>query len=144
MNISEMHVMGDIEAYRKSIGMSYAKLAELMGKDSAVVKRQLTETRGGVQLNTAYEIAAALGGEVRFIAPETAQDLAEEERKSLNEQITVLVSVNAKQETEIAKLTETVSLLQNRVIAKDTAISRKDDLIRQLLIEKGVIKPQQD
>ena len=138
--MGKMHVMHDIEEYRKKIGMSYSHLAELTMKDAAVVKRQLTETKGGVQLYTAYELAAALGGVVKFIPPDAVDESAEKERQKLNEQISTLMDTNAAQEAELERLHNTIAMLQKRVIAKDEAVERKDELIRQLLIEKGVIK----
>lgn len=136
----KMHVMHDIEEYRKAIGMSYTQLAELVTKDAAVIKRQLTETKGGVQLNTAYELAAAIGGEVRFISPKQIDNIGASERESLNEQITTLTATNAQQEEDLAKMRETVSILQKRIIKMDERLERKDELIRKLLIEKGVIE----
>lgn len=140
MNITKMHVMHDIDEYCKTHKISYANLAERVFKDVAVIKRQLTETRGGVQLNTAYELASALGGIVKFIPPEQIGETVYPERDTLNEQINRLSDTVNSQEAEIEKLHSTIDMLQRRVIQKDERLERKDDLIRQLLIEKQVIK----
>lgn len=140
MNTSKMHVMHDIDDYCKANNISYAALAELIFKDTAVIKRQLTETRGGVQLNTAYELAAAIGGIVKFIPPDALGETVSAERDELNDQITKLTDTVSAQEREIEKLHDTIDMLQKRVIQKDERLERKDDLIRQLLIEKNVIR----
>lgn len=140
MNTSKMHVMHDIDDYCKAHNISYAALAELIFKDTAVIKRQLTETRGGVQLNTAYELAAAIGGIVKFIPPDALGETVSAERDELNDQITKLTDTVSAQEREIEKLHGTIDMLQKRVIQKDERLERKDDLIRQLLIEKNVIR----
>ena len=140
MNTSKMHVMHDIDDYCKAHNISDAALAELIFKDTAVIKRQLTETRGGVQLNTAYELAAAIGGIVKFIPPEALGETVSAERDELNDQITKLTDTVSAQEREIEKLHDTIDMLQKRVIQKDERLERKDDLIRQLLIEKNVIR----
>lgn len=140
MNTIKMYVMHDIEEYRKQIKMSYAQLADIVLKDATVIKRQLTEVKGGVQLNTAYELADAVGGVVKFIPQDQLGEITSAERESLNAQISTLMATNAAQEAEIERLNATISLLQKRVIDKDERLERKDDLIRQLLIEKNIIK----
>lgn len=131
--------MHDIEEYRKQIKMSYAQLADIVLKDATVIKRQLTEVKGGVQLNTAYELANAVGGVVKFVPQDQLGEIASTEREELNAQVTKLADTNAALEKQIEKLNATISMLQERVIAKDERLERKDDLIRQLLIEKNII-----
>lgn len=140
METVKMYVMRDIEEYRKQLKISYSQLADMLMKDATVVKRQLTEVRGGVQLYTAYEIAAALGGKVVFVPPEQLSDVTSTEREELNRQITALTEANLAQEARLTKQAEIIERLQNRIIEKDERLERKDDLIRQLLIEKNVIK----
>lgn len=140
MNTINMYVMHDIEEHRKKINMSYAKLADTLMKDAAVIKRQLTEVKGGVQLNTAYELAYAVGGVVKFVPQDQLGEITSAERESLNAQISTLMATNAAQEAEIERLNATISLLQKRVIDKDERLERKDDLLRKLLKEKGIIE----
>lgn len=140
MNTINMYVMHDIEEHRKKINMSYAKLADTLMKDAAVIKRQLTEVKGGVQLNTAYELAHAVGGIVRFIPAEQASDISISEREELNRQITALTEANLAQEARLTKQAEIIERLQNRIIEKDERLERKDDLLRKLLKEKGIIE----
>ena len=65
-----MHVIGDLVAFANARKYSKQKIADAMHKDVTVVKKQLTETRGNLTLNTAYEYAEALGGVVCFMSDE--------------------------------------------------------------------------
>lgn len=148
MIIHECKVMADIDQYRADTGISYQEIADKTSKDPASIKRQLREIRGGVHLNTAYEHARAVGGVVVFMPLSEwteYQHISEyknykAEHDTQEEQISNLTKTIEEQQKTIDTQQKMINRLQERMMVKDEAVERKDELLRKLLIEKGVIE----
>jgi hypothetical protein len=142
MRKEEMHVIGDLVAYANARKYSKQKIADAMHKDVTVVKKQLTETRGNLTLNTAYEYAEALGGVVCFMSDEEyaaylqlddlkikIKDL--ERYEKLERKYTELSEKFLRQQDMIDRLLAKIDI-------KDEAIMRKDRRIDELAKKLGI------
>ena len=136
-----MHVIGDLVAYANARKYSKQKIADAMHKDVTVVKKQLTETRGNLTLNTAYEYAEALGGVVCFMSDEdyAAYSQLDELRFKIKEleKHEKLLQKYTELNEKFMRQQEMIDRLLTKIDIKDEAIMRKDRRIDELAKKLG-------
>lgn len=137
-----MHVIGDLVAYANARKYSKQKIADAMHKDVTVVKKQLTETRGNLTLNTAYEYAEALGGVVCFMSDEEyAAYLQLDDLKIKIKELERYEKLERKY-TELSekflRQQDMIDRLLAKIDIKDEAIMRKDRRIDELAKKLGM------
>jgi hypothetical protein len=142
MRKEEMHVIGDLVAYANARKYSKQKIADAMHKDVTVVKKQLTETRGNLTLNTAYEYAEALGGVVCFMSDEEyAAYLQLDDLKIKIKELERYEKLERKY-TELSekflRQQDMIDRLLAKIDIKDEAIMRKDRRIDELAKKLGI------
>lgn len=142
MKKEEMHVIGDLVAYANARKYSKQKIADAMHKDVTVVKKQLTETRGNLTLNTAYEYAEALGGVVCFMSDEEyAAYLQLDDLKIRIKELERYEKLERKY-TELSekflRQQDMIDRLLAKIDIKDEAIMRKDRRIDELAKKLGM------
>lgn len=142
MRKEEMHVIGDLVAYANARKYSKQKIADAMHKDVTVVKKQLTETRGNLTLNTAYEYAEALGGVVCFMSDEEYAaylqlDDLKIKIKELEKHEKLLQKYTELNE-KFMRQQEMIDRLLAKIDIKDEAIMRKDRRIDELAKKLGM------
>lgn len=142
MKKEEMHVIGDLVAYANARKYSKQKIADAMHKDVTVVKKQLTETRGNLTLNTAYEYAEALGGVVCFMSDEEYAaylqlDDLKIKIKELEKHEKLLQKYTELNE-KFMRQQEMIDRLLAKIDIKDEAIMRKDRRIDELAKKLGM------
>ena len=137
-----MHVIGDLVAYANVRKYSKQKIADAMHKDVTVVKKQLTETRGNLTLNTAYEYAEALGGVVCFMSDEeyAAYSQLDELRFKIKEleKHEKLLQKYTELNEKFMRQQEMIDRLLAKIDTKDEAIMRKDRRIDELAKKLGM------
>ena len=137
-----MHVIGDLVAYANARKYSKQKIADAMHKDVTVVKKQLTETRGNLTLNTAYEYAEALGGVVCFMSDEeyAAYSQLDELRIKIKEleKHEKLLQKYTELNEKFMRQQEMIDRLLTKIDTKDEAIMRKDRRIDELAKKLGM------
>lgn len=137
-----MHVIGDLVAYANARKYSKQKIADAMHKDVTVVKKQLTETRGNLTLNTAYEYAEALGGVVCFMSDEeyAAYLQLDELRIKIKEleKHEKLLQKYTELNEKFMRQQEMIDRLLTKIDIKDEAIMRKDRRIDELAKKLGM------
>ena len=137
-----MHVIGDLVAYANARKYSKQKIADAMHKDVTVVKKQLTETRGNLTLNTAYEYAEALGGVVCFMSDEdyAAYSQLDELRIKIKEleKHEKLLQKYTELNEKFMRQQEMIDRLLTKIDIKDEAIMRKDHRIDELAKKLGM------
>lgn len=137
-----MHVIGDLVAYANARKYSKQKIADAMHKDVTVVKKQLTETRGNLTLNTAYEYAEALGGVVCFMSDEeyVAYSQLDELRFKIKEleKHEKLLQKYTELNEKFMRQQEMIDRLLAKIDIKDEAIMRKDRRIDELAKKLGM------
>lgn len=137
-----MHVIGDLVAYANARKYSKQKIADAMHKDVTVVKKQLTETRGNLTLNTAYEYAEALGGVVCFMSDEdyAAYSQLDELRFKIKEleKHEKLLQKYTELNEKFMRQQEMIDRLLTKIDIKDEAIMRKDHRIDELAKKLGM------
>ena len=137
-----MHVIGDLVAYANARKYSKQKIADAMHKDVTVVKKQLTETRGNLTLNTAYEYAEALGGVVCFMSDEeyAAYSQLDELRFKIKEleKHEKLLQKYTELNEKFMRQQEMIARLLSKIDIKDEAIMRKDRRIDELAKKLGM------
>lgn len=137
-----MHVIGDLVAYANARKYSKQKIADAMHKDVTVVKKQLTETRGNLTLNTAYEYAEALGGVVCFMSDEeyAAYSQLDELRFKIKEleKHEKLLQKYTELNEKFMRQQEMIDRLLTKIDIKDEAIMRKDRRIDELAKKLGM------
>lgn len=142
MRKEEMHVIGDLVAYANARKYSKQKIADAMHKDVTVVKKQLTETRGNLTLNTAYEYAEALGGVVCFMSDEeyVAYSQLDELRFKIKEleKHEKLLQKYTELNEKFMRQQEMIDRLLAKIDIKDEAIMRKDRRIDELAKKLGM------
>lgn len=142
MRKEEMHVIGDLVAYANARKYSKQKIADAMHKDVTVVKKQLTETRGNLTLNTAYEYAEALGGVVCFMSDEeyAAYSQLDELRFKIKEleKHEKLLQKYTELNEKFMRQQEMIDRLLAKIDTKDEAIMRKDRRIDELAKKLGM------
>lgn len=142
MRKEEMHVIGDLVAYANARKYSKQKIADAMHKDVTVVKKQLTETRGNLTLNTAYEYAEALGGVVCFMSDEeyAAYSQLDELRFKIKEleKHEKLLQKYTELNEKFMRQQEMIDRLLTKIDIKDEAIMRKDRRIDELAKKLGM------
>lgn len=136
---------------RKDRGISWEQWAILSHKTADTLKKQTGEAANPT-VETLQELLRPIGASLVVVTDEERANFENlpsimQHISDLEAQIAIFEDNRKAKEEEILKLseiikgqTETISTLQKRVIAKDERLERKDDLIRQLLIEKKVIK----
>lgn len=145
MKVAEMHVVFDLNAESVNKGFSKQDIADGMHKDVSVVKKQLTERNGNIQLLTVYEYAEYLGGTICFLSDQQAADLAmvdEYKRRiaELEQRLDTRNKEHAIQSEQITHLTETVNHLSSIREDQYASIKRKDKAISVLLSKMGVLE----
>lgn len=142
MRKEEMHVIGDLVAYANARKYSKQKIADAMHKDVTVVKKQLTETRGNLTLNTAYEYAEALGGVVCFMSDEeyAAYSQLDELRFKIKEleKHEKLLQKYTELNEKFMRQQEMIDRLLAKIDIKDEALMRKDRRIDELAKKLGM------
>lgn len=137
-----MHVIGDLVAYANARKYSKQKIADAMHKDVTVVKKQLTETRGNLTLNTAYEYAEALGGVVCFMSDEeyAAYSQLDELRFKIKEleKHEKLLQKYTELNEKFMRQQEMIDRLLAKIDIKDEALMRKDRRIDELAKKLGM------
>ena len=137
-----MHVIGDLVAYANARKYSKQKIADAMHTDVTVVKKQLTETRGNLTLNTAYEYAEALGGVVCFMSDEeyAAYSQLDELRFKIKEleKHEKLLQKYTELNEKFMRQQEMIDRLLAKIDIKDEAIMRKDRRIDELAKKLGM------
>ena len=137
-----MHVIGDLVAFANARKYSKQKIADAMHKDVTVVKKQLTETRGNLTLNTAYEYAEALGGVVCFMSDEeyAAYSQLDELRIKIKEleKHEKLLQKYTELNEKFMRQQEMIDRLLAKIDIKDEAIMRKDRRIDELAKKLGM------
>lgn len=137
-----MHVIGDLVAFANARKYSKQKIADAMHKDVTVVKKQLTETRGNLTLNTAYEYAEALGGVVCFMSDEeyAAYSQLDELRIKIKEleKHEKLLQKYTELNEKFMRQQEMIDRLLAKIDTKDEAIMRKDRRIDELAKKLGM------
>lgn len=137
-----MHVIGDLVAFANARKYSKQKIADAMHKDVTVVKKQLTETRGNLTLNTAYEYAEALGGVVCFMSDEeyAAYLQLDELRIKIKEleKHEKLLQKYTELNEKFMRQQEMIDRLLTKIDIKDEAIMRKDRRIDELAKKLGM------
>lgn len=142
MRKEDMHVIGDLVAFANARKYSKQKIADAMHKDVTVVKKQLTETRGNLTLNTAYEYAEALGGVVCFMSDEeyAAYSQLDELRIKIKEleKHEKLLQKYTELNEKFMRQQEMIDRLLAKIDTKDEAIMRKDRRIDELAKKLGM------
>lgn len=142
MRKEDMHVIGDLVAFANAQKYSKQKIADAMHKDVTVVKKQLTETRGNLTLNTAYEYAEALGGVVCFMSDEeyAAYSQLDELRIKIKEleKHEKLLQKYTELNEKFMRQQEMIDRLLAKIDTKDEAIMRKDRRIDELAKKLGM------
>lgn len=142
MRKEDMHVIGDLVAFANARKYSKQKIADAMHKDVTVVKKQLTETRGNLTLNTAYEYAEALGGVVCFMSDEeyAAYSQLDELRVKIKEleKHEKLLQKYTELNEKFMRQQEMIDRLLAKIDIKDEAIMRKDRRIDELAKKLGM------
>ncbi|MBQ1235446.1 MAG: hypothetical protein IIX72_00565 [Oscillospiraceae bacterium] len=142
MRKEDMHVIGDLVAFANARKYSKQKIADAMHKDVTVVKKQLTETRGNLTLNTAYEYAEALGGVVCFMSDEeyAAYSQLDELRFKIKEleKHEKLLQKYTELNEKFMRQQEMIDRLLAKIDIKDEAIMRKDRRIDELAKKLGM------
>ena len=137
-----MHVTGDLVAFANARKYSKQKIADAMHKDVTVVKKQLTETRGNLTLNTAYEYAEALGGVVCFMSDEeyAAYSQLDELRIKIKEleKHEKLLQKYTELNEKFMRQQEMIDRLLAKIDIKDEALMRKDRRIDELAKKLGM------
>lgn len=137
-----MHVIGDLVSFANARKYSKQKIADAMHKDVTVVKKQLTETRGNLTLNTAYEYAEALGGVVCFMSDEeyAAYLQLDELRIKIKEleKHEKLLQKYTELNEKFMRQQEMIDRLLAKIDTKDEAIMRKDRRIDELAKKLGM------
>lgn len=146
-----LEIRNRILQIRKEKEISWEQWAISVHKTVDTLKKQTGEAANPT-VETLIELLAPLGAKLVVMTddeksafddmPSTIQHCAD-----LESQIGIFEDNRKTKEAEILKLSAiiekqsaTIETLQARVMAKDERLERKDDLIRQLLIEKNVIK----
>ena len=142
MRKEDMHVIGDLVAFANARKYSKQKIADAMHKDVTVVKKQLTETRGNLTLNTAYEYAEALGGVVCFMSDEeyAAYSQLDELRIKIKEleKHEKLLQKYTELNEKFMRQQEMIDRLLAKIDIKDEALMRKDRRIDELAKKLGM------
>lgn len=125
MNRDSMHVVIDMNAYREERKITRQELADIIGKDISAVNKQITERGGNLQLFTAYEYAAALGGAIKFLTDDECEFL----------------SNRAAHADEIERLRFEVDKLMSE---KETLLKANEELVKQNNILTEINKEQFD
>lgn len=146
-----LEIRNRILQIRKEKEISWEQWALSCHKTVDTLKKQTGEAANPT-VETLIELLIPLGAKLVVMSdaeksafdelPATLQHCAD-----LESQLAIFEDNRKTKEAEILELsaiikkqTATIETLQARVMAKDERLERKDDLIRQLLIEKHVIK----
>ena len=145
-----LEIRNRILSIRKDKGVSWEDWAAMSHKTPDTLKKQTGEAANPT-VETLQELLRPIGASLVVMTDEEKADFDNlpsmlQHISDLESQIAIFEDNRKSKEEEILKLseiikgqTETISTLQRRVIAKDERLERKDDLIRKLLVEKGII-----